>query len=199
MFQVFIHLAIVTGGRRGELAGLKWENINLNNGNILIKQSNYKLVGEKTKSKSPKTKKSIREIAIPPYLIDLLKRYHSEQKKDMYMLGTKWIDEDWLFTQWNGAAMHPHTPTRQFTKFLKKHNIPHRKLHALRHTSATLLLSSGTNIKTVASRLGHTQLSTTNRYVHALRDADEAAAQTFENLINAPKIIEPKKAKSGHA
>jgi len=54
------------------------------------------------------------------------------------------------------------------------------------HTSATILLSSGADIKTVASRLGHTQLSTTNRYVHALRDADEAAAQTFENLINSP-------------
>ena len=198
MFQAFIHLAIVTGCRRGELTALKWENINLQAGIILIKQSNYKLRGEGTKSKAPKTAKSIREIAIPPYLIDLLKRYHSAQKNEKFMLGTQWIGDDWLFTQWNGAAMHPHTPTRQFTKFLEKNNIPHRKLHALRHTSATLLLSSGTNIKTVASRLGHTQLGTTNRYVHALRDADEAAAQTFENIVN-PQSIEAKDEKIGHA
>ena len=79
--------------------------------------------------------------------------------------------------------MNPDTPTRQFAKFLARNEIPHRKFHALRHTSATLLLSSGTNIKNVASRLGHTQLSTTNRYVHALRDADEKAANTFETLF----------------
>jgi len=187
MFQVFIHLAIVTGCRRGELTALKWENINLNNNFILIKQSNYKLTGKATQSKSPKTKSSIREIVIPSYLVDLLKLYKIEQEEEKIALGDKWADENWLFTKIDGSAMHPHTPTRQFTKFLKKNNIPHRKLHALRHTSATILLSSGTNIKTVASRLGHTQLSTTNRYVHALRDADEAAAQTFENLIK-PKI-----------
>ena len=80
--------------------------------------------------------------------------------------------------------MNPHTPTRQFAKFLKKNDIPHRKFHALRHSSATLLLSSGANIKTVAARLSHVQLSTINRYVHALRDADEAAAQTFEMLLS---------------
>jgi len=141
------------------------------------------LTGKETLSKAPKTKNSIREISIPAYLVDLLKQYQVEQSEYKINLGDKWANEDWLFTQVDGSVMNPHTPTRQFTKFLKKNNIPHRKLHALRHTSATILLSSGTNIKTVASRLGHTQLSTTNRYVHALRDADEAAAQTFENLI----------------
>lgn len=92
--------------------------------------------------------------------------------------------------------MHPHTPTRQFTNFLKRHGIPHRKFHALRHTSATLLLSSGTNIKTVASRLGHTQLTTTNRYVHSLKDADEAAAEMFDNLVGKEQI-KNKSEKSG--
>ena len=183
MFQIFIHLAIVTGCRRGELTALKWNNINLDDGFILIKHSNYKLTGKVTQSKSPKTKKSIREIVIPAYLVDLLKQYKIEQSEYKINFGDKWVNGDWLFTQVDGSVMNPHTPTRQFTKFLKKNNISHRKLHALRHTSATILLSSGTNIKTVASRLGHTQLSTTNRYVHALRDADEAAAQTFENLV----------------
>jgi len=199
MFQAFVHLAIVTGCRRGELAALKWEHINLQDGVVLVKQSNYKLPGAETKSKAPKTKKSVREIAIPPYLVELLKRYHSEQKKEQYMLGSKWVDERWLFTKWNGAAMHPHTPTRQFAKFLKKNGIPHRKLHALRHTSATLLLASGVNVKTVASRLGHTQLSTTDRYVHALRDADEAAAQMFEGIVKPPQNADPKERKTGHA
>lgn len=72
------------------------------------------------------------------------------------------------------------TPTSWFREFQERHEIPHHKFHALRHTSGTLLLSRGANIKTVASRLGHTQLSTANRYVHALEDADKAAADSLE-------------------
>jgi len=53
----------------------------------------------------------------------------------------------------------------------------------MRHTSATLLLIDGTNLKTVASRLGHSQLSTTNRYLHALSEAEKAAAESFQNLV----------------
>lgn len=183
MFQVLIHLAIVTGCRRGELVALKWDNIDFDRKSVNVQLSNYKLKGEEIKSKAPKTKSSIREIAIPEYLVELLQKYRVWQSLESMQLGDKWVNGNWIFTQWDGEPMNPQTPTRQFSKFLKRHNIPHRKFHALRHTSATLLLSSGTNIKTVASRLGHTQLTTTNRYVHALRDADEAAAQTFENLI----------------
>ena len=58
------------------------------------------------------------------------------------------------------------------------------KFHALRHTSATLLLSNGTNIKNVATRLGHAQLKTTNRYVHAIEEAEKAAANALETLLD---------------
>ncbi len=183
MFQIFVHMAIVTGCRRGELVALKWDSINFQEGEITVKLSNYKLTGEDIKSKAPKTKKSYRTMAIPQYLVEMLRKYHAEQEREKRRLGDKWVGGGWLFTQWNGKPMNPQTPTKQFSKFLEKNGIPHRKLHALRHTSATLLLSSGTNIKNVASRLGHTQLSTTNRYVHAVQDADKAAAQTFETLI----------------
>lgn len=77
-FQVLIHLAVVTGCRRGELVALKWNCINMKSNTISVKASNYKLTGQGTQSKSPKTKKSIREIAIPEYLTELLKRYRIE-------------------------------------------------------------------------------------------------------------------------
>lgn len=195
MFQILIHMAIVTGCRRGELVALKWENIDFQGNTVSVKQSNYKLRGEEIKSKAPKTRHSTRKIAIPEYLTEMLRSYHSEQEKTRRQLGDKWIGEGWMFTQWNGKPMNPQTPTKQFSKFLEKNNIPHRKFHALRHTSATLLLSSGTNIKNVASRLGHTQLSTTNRYVHALQEADKAAARTFETLILFPSRSDGIKAK----
>jgi Site-specific recombinase XerD len=188
MYRALIHLAIVTGARRGELVALKWEHINACTKSISIVQSNYKLAGEEIKTKSPKTRRSVREIAVPQYVLDILNKLHLEQMKKAQELGDVWHNDGWIFTQWNGEPMYPTTPTLWFDKFQKRHEIPHHKFHALRHTSATLLLTDGANIKTVAARLGHTQLSTTNRYVHALSEADVAAADSFSSLIQPIKM-----------
>lgn len=185
-FQVIIQLALTTGARRGELIALTWDCIDFQSGLLSIKQSAYKPKGEDTKNKAPKTKGSVRTIAIPESVLALLQEYRKEQIKEQMRLGDAWQGGNWLFTQWDGKQMNPMTPTKQFEKFLKRHGIPHRKFHALRHTSATLLLANGTDIKTVGKRLGHTQLATTNRYVHALRDADEAAAQSFATILQTP-------------
>lgn len=185
-FKTLIHLALNSGCRRGELVGLKWSDINFNTGVITVQRSNYKMTGQPIKSKETKTGKR-RYITLPPYCLALLKRYRAEQAKQRFALGDRWQGNNWIFIQADGAPMYPTTPTLQFSDFLKKYNLKHRKFHALRHTSATLLLSSGTNIKNVASRLGHTQLKTTDRYVHALEDADRAAANAFETMFNPVK------------
>ena len=86
------------------------------------------------------------------------------------LLGEKWHEEGFLFTDWCGHVMHPHTPTKQFDKFLKKYGFRHLKFHGLRHSSATYLLSNGCDIKTVSKRLGHTSIDTTNIYVSSFYD-----------------------------
>lgn len=183
MYRVLIHMAIVTGARRGELVALKWEHINHEKKSVKIVQSNYQIKGEAIKSKTPKTRRSTREIALPDYLMPMLDELRSLQLAQKREMGKEWHDEGWIFTQKNGRPMYPSTPTLWFSRFQARYNIPHRKFHALRHTSGTLLLLYGTDIKTVASRLGHTQLSTTNRYLHSLSAADIAAAASFESIL----------------
>ena len=185
IYQALIHLAIVTGARKGELIALTWDNIDLKTGTIVIKQSNYKLTGEEIKTKTTKSGK-IRSVSIPPYCVSLLKDYRVHQMQEQIKAGDQWNDENWVFTQWNGKPMHVNTPSHWFSKFLAKYDLPHRKFHALRHTSATLLLANGTNIKTVSSRLGHSQLSTTNIYLHSIEEADRAASQSFETILRIP-------------
>lgn len=183
-FQLLIHLALNTGCRRGELTGLKWSDIDYTTGIITVSRSNYKLTGDpEIKSKSTKTGKS-RKVMIPPYCIDMLRKYKTQQAKLQLSLGDRWNGDNWIFIQADGKPMYPTTPTLQFTKFLKRNDLPHMKFHALRHTSATLLLSNGTNIKNVAARLGHAQLKTTNRYVHAIEEAEKEAANTLEAVLN---------------
>lgn len=186
-FKLLIHLALNTGCRRGELVGLKWSDINYKTGVLTVSRSNYKLTGETDiKSKSTKTGKS-RQIMLPPYVLAMLKQFKAEQAQTQLLLGDCWQGDNWVFTQADGKPMYPTTPTQWFSKFLKRKGMEHKKFHALRHTSATLLLSNGTNIKNVASRLGHAQLKTTNRYVHAIEEADRQAANTFETLFNTDR------------
>ena len=79
--------------------------------------------------------------------------------------------------------MNPQTPTKQFEKFLQRNGLRHRKFHSLRHTSATLLLYNGTDLKTVQERLGHGDFTTTNKYLHLVEQADAQAVDSLEELL----------------
>ena len=183
MFRLLIHLALNTGCRRGELMGLKWSDIDFKTGVLTVSRSNYKLTGDsEIRSKSTKTGRS-RTLVLPPYCLAMLRKYRAEQNEYRLSLGDAWHGGEWVFIQADGKPMYPTTPTLWFSKFQKRNDLPHRKFHSLRHTSATLLLSNGTNIKNVASRLGHTQLKTTNRYVHAVEQAERDAANTLELIL----------------
>ena len=100
--------------------------------------------------------------------------------------------KNWIFIQADGKQMHLSTPTHKFREIIEHHNnhcnesekLPLIRLHDLRHTSATLMISSGVDVRTAANRLGHSSPSLTlNVYAEALRSADQAAAKTLESLI----------------
>jgi integrase len=182
MFRCLIYLAIATGCRRGELVALEWSDIDFMNGTVSVSKSAYQITGQPTGIKDTKSHKS-RIIKIPDICISLLKKWKSEQVERRFKIGSAWIGNNWIFIQDNGSILYPTSPTLMFRKFLKRHNLPHKKFHALRHTSATLALSNGVNIKAVGARLGHSQLSTTNRYVHAIEEAEKQAADIMENIL----------------
>ena len=177
-----IATAIYTGARRGEIAGLKWEDVDFEKRTMYIRRSVVKIAQQEPEIKLPKTISSIRQMAIPQALCDILQQLKKEQDRKKALLGEKWHEEGFLFTDWCGHVMHPHTPTKQFDKFLKKYGFRHLKFHGLRHSSATYLLSNGCDIKTVSKRLGHTSIDTTNIYVHALAKTDKAAADCFDAI-----------------
>ena len=186
--RALIEVALFTGCRRGEIVGLKWADIDFEKQRISIKRSIYKLSDGKAREKEPKSRCSIRTISIPNRLCKTLTEYRIHQNRHIAYLGDAWKNNDYVFTEENGYVMNPHTPTKQFSKFLKRHGIRHLKFHGLRHTSATMLLVGGCDIKTVSSRLGHADITTTNIYVHALESTDRLAAETFDNFLKKNKM-----------
>lgn len=190
-FQCLIHLAIITGCRRGELVALEWSDINFSSGTIIVSKSAFIRKGQPPGIKDTKSHKT-RKVSVSPYCLDMLQLLRTEQSEKRLKLGTAWKGDNWVFIQNDGSMMYPSSPTLMFSNFLKKHNLPHRKFHSLRHTSATLSLISGVNIKTVASRLGHSQMKTTDRYVHAIEEADRQASDVLGGFIQSLKSENPK-------
>ena len=177
--RLLIELALFTGMRRGEIVGLKWSDINFDKQCLSVKRSIYKPKGEKSIEKEPKSHSSIRTIAIPNRLCETLKEYKKSQEEYSLSLAA-WKNLDYVFTDDIGNVMNPQTPTKQFSHFLARHDIRHLKFHCLRHTSATILLANGCDIKTVSARLGHSSIDTTNIYVHMLESVDRHASKTFD-------------------
>jgi len=179
-------MLIYSGLRRCELCGLKWEDVDFDNSIITIQRITQYLPHVGIIEKDPKTHTSIRPIKLSPQAITLLKEHKRWQAEQRMKLGTAWVNRDYIFTQWNGEPMHPDTLTKFFTKFVKKNNFPDGlTLHSLRHTNATLLIASGTDIRTISNRLGHAKTSTTvNIYAHAIQSADVKAAEVIGDMLN---------------
>lgn len=180
-FQAMIQLAIFTGAREGELVALKFSDIDFTTRKMTISRSAYKLKGEPVRTKAPKSGRA-RTVTLNASCVELLQRLKQQHLLEQMKLGTAWKGDNWVFTQWDGSIMHTQTPSRQFDKFLKKNGIPHRKFHSLRHTSATLLLYNGTDLKTVQERLGHADFTTTNKYLHLVEQADVDAVPNVDSL-----------------
>lgn len=191
--KLFFNLALFCGMRRGELIALEWSDIDFIDNTISITKSTVQVNG-KPHTKTPKTQSSIRTVSVPASIINLSKEYRKEQLQYQLSIGTKWEGSNYIFIQWNGRQMHPDSPYSAFKKTIKRYNeeitdvsmkLPDIPLHGLRHTSATLLISQNTDIRTVAARLGHSRTSTTTDiYAHSLQRTDQEAADTLEGLFN---------------
>jgi integrase len=97
-------------------------------------------------------------------------------------------DYFFVFNAWNGKPLNPYSVKTWWTRFTKRHSLRYINFHALRHTSATLLLNQGLHAKIIQARLGHANITTTlNIYTHALQEADQGAAKIFDNMLQENK------------
>lgn len=167
--EVIILLAGMCGLRRGELLGLTWDDIDLKNGIIYIHRN---MVPTKTKGieiKNPKSKTSKRKIAIPPAIIPSLKRLRG--------VGL-------VLTKLDGERYNPGSVSRMFKEFLEKNNLPHIRLHDLRHFNGTMMLKYGISEREAQERLGHSTSQMTKKYQHILQEMDRNAADKLSKVIN---------------
>lgn len=186
--QVIVKLLLYTGMRRGELCGLEWKDIDFERAVISVRRSSLYLSGKGVFEDETKNETSERCMKVSDDVTAMLRIWRAEQAKERLRLGDQWQNSDRLFTAWNGAPIRPDVITAWFHKFVTKNGLPPIHVHSLRHTNATLLIAAGTNLTTVAARLGHANTTTTSKiYAHAIKSADQAAAEALQDILHPVK------------
>ena len=182
-WRLITHLLIVTGCRRGEIMGLKWEKIDFENSRVKIDRA---LVSSKSKGVFEETTKTsdIRHLSLPRETMDLLRQHKREQLRLQLANGDRWIHTGYVFTQDNGDHMNPDSITGWLKDFSARHGLPHINPHAFRHTVASVLLANGTDIVTVSKQLGHASITTTeNFYSHIIEENKAKAADCIADVL----------------
>lgn len=180
-WQVCVQLLIATGARRGEVMGLRWENVDWNTNRLYLCENRVYTPESGAISTTLKTGEN-RYVTISPFVMGLLKRWRVEQATVFLRLGI--TPSGYVLTAENGGPMHPDSPTDWLAKFSKRHGLPPIHPHKFRHTQASLLIAEGVDILTISKRLGHAKVSTTlDIYSHQLAKSDERASEALDGLI----------------
>ncbi|HEX4208645.1 MAG TPA: tyrosine-type recombinase/integrase [Ktedonobacteraceae bacterium] len=175
--ETLVTLALATGMRRGELLGLKWQDIDFGKGILRVRRilsrvpTLVRTDGDETYVETePKTKGSRRSIALTGFAIDALKKHRRHQEEARRVAGTSWEDHDYVFYTPTGRHLSPSSSVLDpFKILLKRAGLPDIRFHDLRHSAATLLLGEGVNPKVVQEILGHSKISMTmDIYSHVM-------------------------------
>ena len=184
--------AILTGMGQGELLGLRWEDVDLALGIASIKQTFYRLNGNRKQQrkgqllfKAPKTDGSRRIVALPPAVVDALREVRDTQREQRAMLGEDYHDHDLVFCQPTGKPLHVRNMMmRDFHPTAEAAKVPRCRFHDLRHAHISYLAMAGVSPKVAQERVGHaTSRFTLDVYTHTLPGMQADGARRVEALL----------------
>ena len=185
-------VALCLGPRQGEVLGLQWPDINLDDGMLRIHGALKRIEGKLVKGKV-KREGSKRTIALPAVTIAALRRHQAQQQNEREWAGTKWKETGYVFTTLIGTPIERRNLLRDWYRIMKVSSLPKIRFHDLRHSAATLLFAQGVHPKTVMEILGHTDLNTTMKiYGHVLDQMKREAAAKVDELFAVATTVATK-------
>ena len=171
VFEMY-YIELATGLRRGELLGLKWRDIDLEQGIIHVRRQISRIDGEIVEAPL-KTKNSYRSVSIGQDAVEILKE---QQRK---------TNSEYVFPSPTGGPISPDSVLKMLHRVLKRAGLPEIRFHDMRHTFATMALQNGVDIKTVSGMLGHYSAGfTLDTYAHVTTAAQRQAANTMNSILS---------------
>jgi integrase len=171
-------LAAMTGLRRGELCGLRWADVDLDAGRLVVRRT-ITTVDHEPVEGDVKTARSRRGVDLDEETVRVVRQHQTGQLEQRVLMGAGYTDRDLVFAAPDGAPWNPDSIGRAFARAVARTELPRIRLHDLRHSHATHLLAAGQNPKLVSDRLGHATVGfTLDTYGHVIpgQQADAAAA-----------------------
>ena len=184
-YEALWRLAVGTGMRRGEMLGLKWDQVDLDAGVVRV-VATLDRSPDGLVLTEPKTKRSRRSIHLSPSIVAALREHRGRQNAERLRLGPAWQDTGFVFTTTVGTPVNANSVIpREFKPLLAKAGIGrHVRIHDLRHTAISFALSASVAPTDVAEMAGHSSVAVTlTTYAHALPDAPMRAAAAIEKVI----------------
>jgi integrase len=178
-------LAIHTGLRQGELLGLKWDDVDLEDGSLQVRRT-LTITKNGPLFTSPKTTGSRRSVKLTSHAIEAVRHHLERQLGEIDRVGSLWSENGLMFASEMGESLNRHNLTRRsFKPLLKRAGLPQIRFHDLRHTCATLLLTRNVNPKIVSEMLGHSSIAITlDTYSHVLPNMRDQAAAAMEEALS---------------
>ncbi|MCC9311877.1 site-specific integrase [Kitasatospora sp. RB6PN24] len=182
--HALFELALHTGLRKGELLGLRWEDLDLAGGTASIRRTLQRTNTAGLTALPTKTQSSERRIALPTPCLRSLEQHRDRQHQEREVAGEGWKHSGYVFTRPNGSPIEGATLTRHFNALLRRARLRHIRFHDLRHSAATLLLEQGVELVVIKELLGHAHIGVTATvYAHVRlrlqRDAIDLLGRTL--------------------
>ncbi len=183
--EALYSVALAVGLRQGEALGLRWDDVDLESGQVEVRKQLQRLDGE-FRLVEPKTSKSRRTVDLPGFAIDTLRHHRVRQIEERLAAGADWEEWGLVFTTQRGTPLDAKNVTHRFQEFLSRNDLPRMRFHDLRHACASLLLAQGEQARVVMEILGHSQISMTmNTYSHVIPALRREAADRMDGLLFA--------------
>lgn len=176
-------LFVATGMRRGEVVGLRWEDVDLRGGRLSVVQ-HVVVVKNRPLVQEIKTPASRRSIVLYPDVVAALRAHAGGQAQERLFAGPAWEDSGLVFTTQVGGVLHPRNVLRSFDRLVERAGVPPISLHDLRHTAATLALKAGAHPKLVQEMLGHARVAITlDLYSHVTAEMHHDATDRLGRIL----------------
>jgi integrase len=177
-------LGLSLGLRQGEVLGLHWEDLDLTHATLRVRRALQRRSDGRLVEVAPKTARSRRALPLPASVVTALLEHQANQESRRQAAGPSWTETGLVFTTRRGTPIHPRNDYRAFVALLSAAGLRRVRLHDLRHTTASLLLTQGVSPRVVMEILGHSQISVTmNTYSHVSPELNRAAAEGMQQAL----------------
>ncbi len=175
-YSPFWQLACYLGMRPSEIAGLRWESVNLDNGTIQVVRARPTVCGKTFESERTKSPSGTRTLHLPAPLIEKLRAHCIRQATVRSVAGTQWTESGLVCTTEVGTPIDHRNTQRRFQRLCTQAGVPRIRVYDLRHTATSLMIDAGADLKAASEALGHSDPRITMKVYRHVQSSQRAQA-----------------------